>query len=122
MSTKYTDIQFLKVDVDDLKDIARQANIFAMPTFIIYKDGKKTSMSQRGADKNGLRKLLESITLMKNNQPLSVFPESEIDAADAKNELSKNSTPSSINRFTSEKLNKKEYEKNLKKNKCCLIC
>ncbi|KAJ3297312.1 hypothetical protein HK104_000639 [Borealophlyctis nickersoniae] len=37
---KYTSATFIKVDVDEVPDVAEQAGIRAMPTFLIYKDGK----------------------------------------------------------------------------------
>ncbi|KAJ3099414.1 hypothetical protein HDU97_003204 [Phlyctochytrium planicorne] len=40
-SQKYTDAVFLKVDVDEVPDVAESAGIRAMPTFQIFKDGKK---------------------------------------------------------------------------------
>ncbi|KAK9758314.1 hypothetical protein RND81_01G222300 [Saponaria officinalis] len=38
---KYPNILFLKVDVDELKDVAEAWKIQAMPTFIFVKDGEK---------------------------------------------------------------------------------
>ena len=40
-SQKYSDANYLKVDVDELPDLAQQYGIRAMPTFMIFKDGKK---------------------------------------------------------------------------------
>lgn len=67
MATHYTDIQFLKVDVDELKVVARDAKIYAMPTFIIYRGGERTNESIRGADKEALRALLESVSSVKGS-------------------------------------------------------
>jgi thioredoxin 1 len=38
----YPHIQFLKVDVDELYEVASSANVRAMPTFVSYKHGHKT--------------------------------------------------------------------------------
>ncbi|KAK9758312.1 hypothetical protein RND81_01G222200 [Saponaria officinalis] len=38
---KYPNILFLKVDVDELKDVADAWKIQAMPTFIFVKDGER---------------------------------------------------------------------------------
>ncbi|KAK9758311.1 hypothetical protein RND81_01G222100 [Saponaria officinalis] len=38
---KYPNVLFLKVDVDELKDVAEAWGIDAMPTFIFVKDGEK---------------------------------------------------------------------------------
>ncbi|KAI9142622.1 hypothetical protein BKA69DRAFT_264369 [Paraphysoderma sedebokerense] len=40
-SNQYTNAVFLKVDVDDLPDVAQSCEIRAMPTFKIFKDGKQ---------------------------------------------------------------------------------
>ena len=40
-SNKYTNVIFVKVDVDAQDTIAQQCGIRAMPTFHFYKDGKK---------------------------------------------------------------------------------
>lgn len=34
-------MHFVQVDVDDSPDVAQELNIRAMPTFTIFKDGKK---------------------------------------------------------------------------------
>ncbi|KAM4051144.1 thioredoxin [Anomaloglossus baeobatrachus] len=41
MSTKYTDVVFLKVDVDDAADVAADCDIKCMPTFHFYKNGNR---------------------------------------------------------------------------------
>uniref|UniRef100_A0A1D1ZHV9 Thioredoxin n=1 Tax=Anthurium amnicola TaxID=1678845 RepID=A0A1D1ZHV9_9ARAE len=35
------DVIFLKVDVDEVKDLARQWQVEAMPTFVLLRDGKQ---------------------------------------------------------------------------------
>lgn len=40
-SKTYPEIRFVKVDVDDLPDIAQELGIKAMPTFHFYKNGEK---------------------------------------------------------------------------------
>jgi thioredoxin 1 len=40
-SKQYTGASFLKVDVDELSDVAQEYGIRAMPTFLIFKDGEK---------------------------------------------------------------------------------
>jgi thioredoxin 1 len=40
-SKVYTGASFLKVDVDELSDVAQEYGIRAMPTFLIFKDGEK---------------------------------------------------------------------------------
>mmetsp|Transcript_22501 Transcript_22501/g.31733 ORF Transcript_22501/g.31733 Transcript_22501/m.31733 type:complete len:106 (-) Transcript_22501:96-413(-) len=41
LSTKNTDVDFFKVDVDDAEDVASACDISSMPTFIFFKDGKE---------------------------------------------------------------------------------
>ncbi|KAL4885791.1 thioredoxin-like protein [Aspergillus karnatakaensis] len=40
LSETYTDVKFLQVDVDKARSIAQEHEIRAMPTFVLYKDGK----------------------------------------------------------------------------------
>ena len=39
LAKKHTTAFFLKVDVDELKEVAEKYNVEAMPTFLIIKDG-----------------------------------------------------------------------------------
>jgi thioredoxin 1 len=41
LSKQYTNLKFIKVDVDELEDVAAEAGVSAMPTFMIFKGGKK---------------------------------------------------------------------------------
>jgi len=43
LSDQMSNVVFLKVDVDELEDVARQENITAMPTFYLYKNGSKVA-------------------------------------------------------------------------------
>mmetsp|Transcript_989 Transcript_989/g.797 ORF Transcript_989/g.797 Transcript_989/m.797 type:complete len:86 (+) Transcript_989:117-374(+) len=43
LSGEYTDITFVKVDVDANSDAAAKCEISAMPTFQVWKDGAKKS-------------------------------------------------------------------------------
>lgn len=43
ISNEKKDIKFLKVNVDENPDISSQYNIFSIPTFTIFKDGKPVS-------------------------------------------------------------------------------
>mmetsp|Transcript_29131 Transcript_29131/g.45272 ORF Transcript_29131/g.45272 Transcript_29131/m.45272 type:complete len:106 (+) Transcript_29131:112-429(+) len=43
MAKEHTDVTFIKVDVDEAEEIAAQAGVRAMPTFMFYKDGKKVA-------------------------------------------------------------------------------
>jgi len=40
-SSEFTDVMFLKVDVDENEDIAAEYNVTAMPTFIFFKNGNQ---------------------------------------------------------------------------------
>ncbi|POO00045.1 Thioredoxin [Trema orientale] len=41
LSDKYTDVVFVKVDVDELPDVAAEYGIQAMPTFLLMKKGNQ---------------------------------------------------------------------------------
>lgn len=47
------DCEFVKVDVDENEEAAAACGIQAMPTFQVYKNGKKVD-EMRGASKDGL--------------------------------------------------------------------
>nr|AAF05765.1 thioredoxin [Schizosaccharomyces pombe] len=40
-SNTYSDATFIKVDVDQLSEIAAEAGVHAMPSFFLYKNGEK---------------------------------------------------------------------------------
>ncbi|ODO07333.1 thioredoxin [Cryptococcus wingfieldii CBS 7118] len=40
LEDKFPSVKFVKVDVEEQEDVAKEAAIKAMPTFIAYKDGK----------------------------------------------------------------------------------
>ncbi|XP_057709983.1 thioredoxin b [Corythoichthys intestinalis] len=40
-SHTYTNVVFIKVDVDECDDVAQKHGISAMPTFLFFKNGKK---------------------------------------------------------------------------------
>lgn len=41
MSDEFTGAHFVKLDVDEVPDVAQELGIRAMPTFIIFKGGEK---------------------------------------------------------------------------------
>lgn len=53
IAKKTPHVIFLKVDVDELKTVAEEWNVEAMPTFIFFKDGKEVERVV-GANKDGL--------------------------------------------------------------------
>ncbi|KAG7330418.1 hypothetical protein KOW79_006640 [Hemibagrus wyckioides] len=54
---QYKDVVFLKVDVDDVQDVASACGIRCMPTFHFYKGGKKVEEFS-GANKETLEKTI----------------------------------------------------------------
>ncbi|KAI8903770.1 thioredoxine 2 [Gorgonomyces haynaldii] len=57
-SETYTSIKFIKVDVDDVPEVAEAAGIRAMPTFQLFKDGKMVE-EVVGADPNKLEAIIK---------------------------------------------------------------
>ncbi|OEL22792.1 Thioredoxin H2-2 [Dichanthelium oligosanthes] len=43
MASRYTDAIFVKIDVDELSEVARTWKVEAMPTFVLTKGGKEVS-------------------------------------------------------------------------------
>uniref|UniRef100_A0AAV1UFQ7 Thioredoxin domain-containing protein n=1 Tax=Peronospora matthiolae TaxID=2874970 RepID=A0AAV1UFQ7_9STRA len=56
LSAQYKDIDFAKLDVDELNETTSKAGVRSMPTFFYFKDGKfQQSLSFSGADEDLLR-------------------------------------------------------------------
>lgn len=55
MSAKFTDVEFVKLDVDELPDVAKEFNVTGMPTFVLVKNGKEIERIV-GARKDELEK------------------------------------------------------------------
>ncbi|CAH1426396.1 unnamed protein product [Lactuca virosa] len=59
LAKKFTDVIFVKIDVDELKSIAEDFSVEAMPTFMFLKDGKVVDRIV-GASKDELPKKIET--------------------------------------------------------------
>ncbi|KAI6090134.1 thioredoxin-domain-containing protein [Hypoxylon rubiginosum] len=58
---KFKDIFFAKIDVDDLPELSQELGITAMPTFMIFKDGKMEPAEKLvGANPNALATMLKT--------------------------------------------------------------
>ena len=62
MASKYTDVAFGKIDVDDNSDAAMEYDINAVPTFVLY-DGDVDTPVERmmGADASKLETLIKDL-------------------------------------------------------------
>ncbi|XP_062151248.1 thioredoxin H2 [Alnus glutinosa] len=58
MATKFSDVVFAKIDVDELPDVAQEFQVQAMPTFVLVKKGKEVDRVV-GAKKDELEKKIE---------------------------------------------------------------
>ncbi|XP_057491256.1 thioredoxin H2 [Actinidia eriantha] len=58
MAAKFTDVEFVKIDVDELSDVAKEFEVQAMPTFVLLKQGKEVDRVV-GAKKDELEKKVE---------------------------------------------------------------
>lgn len=58
MATKYTSVQLVKVDVDEVDQAAAEAGVSAMPSFFVYKEGKVVDQMV-GASKEKLEELIK---------------------------------------------------------------
>lgn len=59
LSVQYSNIVFVKVDVARAKDVADRLGVWALPTFVFVRSGKKIS-SFTGANERSLRHGLEN--------------------------------------------------------------
>ncbi|KAK2636295.1 hypothetical protein Ddye_031087 [Dipteronia dyeriana] len=55
---KYSEVEFIKIDVDKFTEITKQFGVEAMPTFILIKKGKEVDRLV-GAKKDDLQKKIE---------------------------------------------------------------
>ncbi len=60
LSTEYTSVKFIKVDIDVLKDVAKAFGIKSIPTFITYKNGSKFG-SVSGANPTSIKQMLNKL-------------------------------------------------------------
>lgn len=58
MASKYTDVEFVKIDVDELSDVAQHFGVQAMPTFVLLRRGKMVD-TVVGARKEELEKKIQ---------------------------------------------------------------
>ncbi|KAA8548021.1 hypothetical protein F0562_004450 [Nyssa sinensis] len=58
MAAKFTDVDFAKIDVDELSDVAQEFAVQAMPTFVLTKQGKEVDRVV-GAKKDELEKKIQ---------------------------------------------------------------
>ncbi|XP_029470984.1 thioredoxin-2-like [Rhinatrema bivittatum] len=57
---QYTEVVFLKVDVDEVGDLAEAWKISSVPTFIFFKKGKKVA-ELKGANEAALKAKIEEL-------------------------------------------------------------
>jgi thioredoxin 1 len=65
-SEKYTDIQFLRVNVDNLSEISRDANIKAIPAYVIFEMGVKTEKQMISTKIDELIEFIQSVSNLKD--------------------------------------------------------
>ncbi|KAF9606271.1 hypothetical protein IFM89_024092 [Coptis chinensis] len=58
LSNKFTDVIFVKIDVDELKEVAQEFSVQAMPTFVLFRKGKQVDKVV-GAKKDELHRKIE---------------------------------------------------------------
>ena len=59
MSERYPNINFYKVDVDEMEAIAAKFNIYSIPTVYFFKDGKAVKNFLGYRDENSFAKIIE---------------------------------------------------------------
>ncbi|OJJ54455.1 hypothetical protein ASPSYDRAFT_49580 [Aspergillus sydowii CBS 593.65] len=61
LSETYTNVRFIQVDVDKARSIAQEHEIRAMPTFVLYKDGKLLDKRVVGGNMKELEEQIKNI-------------------------------------------------------------
>lgn len=59
LNNKYQNVEFVKVNIDEAKDITSYCNVTSIPTFIFYKNGEIIDMLV-GANKEKLKNMINS--------------------------------------------------------------
>jgi thioredoxin 1 len=70
---------FVKINVDEQRELAAQYGVTAMPTFLVFKDGKKVD-EVRGADVRRLKSVVEGVgvEVKKAKQETKAVPKVEV--------------------------------------------
>ena len=75
MATQYPDVDFVKVDVDENKEVAAHCQIASMPTFQFWRGGKCVDAFS-GADERRLRAMVETLrfgaVVIKPDTPVTI--------------------------------------------------
>ncbi|KAJ9563747.1 hypothetical protein OSB04_008907 [Centaurea solstitialis] len=58
LANEFPNVEFIKIDVDELPDVAKDFNVQAMPTFVLLKKGKDIDRVV-GAKKDELHRMIE---------------------------------------------------------------
>ncbi|KAK8570993.1 hypothetical protein V6N13_094090 [Hibiscus sabdariffa] len=51
MAARFTEVEFVKLDVDEMHDVAQEYGVQAMPTFVLLKKGKEVDRGSRAKNK-----------------------------------------------------------------------
>ncbi|XP_024987299.1 thioredoxin H2-like isoform X2 [Cynara cardunculus var. scolymus] len=57
-AVEFSNVEFIKIDVDELPDVAKDYSVQAMPTFLLLKKGEEVGRVV-GAKKDELRRMIE---------------------------------------------------------------
>ncbi|KAK9050979.1 hypothetical protein SSX86_027604 [Deinandra increscens subsp. villosa] len=58
LAVEFSDVDFIKIDIDELPDVAKDFEVKAMPTFVLVKKGKERERIV-GVKKDELHRLIE---------------------------------------------------------------
>jgi len=61
LAKDYTNLNFVKVDIDDARDVALDFSISSVPTFVFLKGGEEMTPRFSGADRNRLTKTIKGL-------------------------------------------------------------
>ncbi|XP_071736473.1 thioredoxin H2-like [Rutidosis leptorrhynchoides] len=62
LAIEFSDVEFIKIDVDELPDVAKNFDVQAMPTFVLVKKGKELDRTI-GVKKDELHRMIEKHTV-----------------------------------------------------------
>ena len=61
LETKYSNVKFVKINVDENPDIARSYGVMSLPTLMLFKDGEELEVDLSDRSFDNLKKVISNL-------------------------------------------------------------